>query len=57
MCGYYSNSYLNVPGVGSAGDNSVALALFSKWTMILSYHFPNAMKIHKFIQCNTLVMG
>ena len=36
---------------------SVALALFFKWTVILSYYFPNAMKIHKFILCNTLVMG
>ena len=35
----------------------VAPALFSKWTMILSNYFPNALKIHKFTLCNTLVMG
>ena len=36
---------------------TVTPALFSRWTTILSYYFTNAMKIHKFILCNTLVMG
>ena len=47
-------------GRGSAHDLFWGHALFTRWTMILSYYFPNVimvMKIYKFILYKTSMIG
>ena len=54
-----ASEFFALEGVGSAHDifHGSTFVLQMDHDIILLDYFPNAMKIHKFIPCNTLVMG